>query len=324
MPRFGTIIQKIQRSQPDHHVFFLAENTILRNDREMNLKEGDLETIKESFGVQWSMDIDAQYFTPGRRNRTYISNIPLFIRDGDSILDEELVDASYLTDKFAHPAHLCCDIQKTDRMVVKVPCFLASKSRIDTPTMAVVKLSEDDKGENFIEKRYLNLKEREIVMGFPIGYVEAAGTFRSQIVVTLYSDSHVTLTVFPRHCTVKDLFDNLLQHGYGNTLQSETYWKVGLQEKYHLFGGLPARLYPSNYQLFAKLQPPQVNTVNDFFDQEQYGKRLIGNAFSVPVIEIILRELKTKFPARKYDDYTYQYVWQAKRVAVKHEDEMQA
>ena len=32
MPRFGTLIQKIQRSQPGHHVFFLAENTILRND----------------------------------------------------------------------------------------------------------------------------------------------------------------------------------------------------------------------------------------------------------------------------------------------------
>ena len=98
----------------------------------MNLEEGDLETIKESFGVQWSMDIDAQYFTPGRRNRTYISNITLFIRDGDSILDEELVDASYLTDKFAHPAHLCCDIQKTDRIVVKEPCFIGQKnSRID-------------------------------------------------------------------------------------------------------------------------------------------------------------------------------------------------
>ena len=116
----------------------------------------------------------------------------------------------------------------------------------------------------------------------------------------------------------------MLQHGYGNTLQSEKYWKEGLPEKYHLFGGLPARFDSYNYQLFAKLQPPQVKTVNDFFDQEQYGKRLIGNAFSVPVIEIILRELKTKFPARKYDDYTYQYVWQAKRVAVKHEDEMQA
>ena len=98
----------------------------------MNLEEGDLETIKESFGVQWSMDIDAQYFTPGRRNRTYISNITLFIRDGDSILDEVLLDASYLTDKFAHSAHLCCDIQKTDRIVVKEPCFIGQKnSRID-------------------------------------------------------------------------------------------------------------------------------------------------------------------------------------------------
>ena len=175
MPRFGTLIQKIQRSQPDHHVFFLAENTILRNGREMNLEEGDLETIKESFGVQWSIDIDAQFFTPGRRNRTYISNIPLFIRDGDCILDEELD----LTDGFAQPGHLCCDFQKTKRMIVKVPCFLASKSRIDSDTMAVVKMSEYSNGKTYLEKRYFNLKERETVMGFPIGYVEAAGMFRS-------------------------------------------------------------------------------------------------------------------------------------------------
>ena len=37
------------------------------------------------------MNVDALYFTPGRRNRTYISNIPLVTKADDYIRDEELV-----------------------------------------------------------------------------------------------------------------------------------------------------------------------------------------------------------------------------------------
>jgi C-5 cytosine-specific DNA methylase len=178
MPRFGTLIQKIQRIQPNHHVFFLAENTILRNDKELNLEEGDLECIKESFGVQWVMDVDASYFTPGRRNRTYISNIPLLTKTDDYILDEELVDSPYLTDDFVHCAHYMCDHMKVPRIPEKVACLLASKSRIDKhPTMSVVKTSKGDDGMEYKEHRPLNIKEREAVMGFPVGYVEDAGTF---------------------------------------------------------------------------------------------------------------------------------------------------
>lgn len=123
--------------------------------------------------------------------------------------------------------------------------------------------------------------------------------------------------------TVKDLFENLQQKGYGNTrlAEYEPYWKESLPQKYHLFGGLPVRFYSSDYVLCAKLRPPKVNTVNDFFEQEQYGKRLIGNAFSVPVVEILLRQLQTKFSKREYKDYTYNYVWRTSRVRVKHEDE---
>ena len=178
MPRFGTLIQRIQRSQHSHHVFFLAENTILRNDREENLKDGDLECIKESFGVEWSMDVDAASFTPGRRNRTYFSNIPLYTKPDDYILDEELVDCPYLTDVFVHCVHFACDHMNEPRIPVKVPCLLACKSRIDAhPPMTVVKESTGNDGKQYIECRPFNVKERERVMGFPSGYVEEAGTF---------------------------------------------------------------------------------------------------------------------------------------------------
>lgn len=177
MPRFGTLIQKIQRHQPDHHVFFLAENTILSNDIELNLEDGDLESIKESFGVQWAMNVDASCFTPGRRNRTYISNIPLLTKADDYILDEELVDSPYLTDDFVHCVHFLCDHLKVPRIPVKVACLLASKGRIDAhPTMTVVKTNIGNDNKEYIERRPFNIKERESVMGFPVGYVEDAGT----------------------------------------------------------------------------------------------------------------------------------------------------
>lgn len=115
----------------------------------------------------------------------------------------------------------------------------------------------------------------------------------------------------------------MVEKGYGNTILAhyETNWKNGLPEKYHIFGGLPVRFYSSDYSIRAKLQPPRVNTVNDFYDHEQYGKRLIGNAFSVPVVEILLRELQNKFPKREYNDYSYTYVWRTSRVRIKGEDD---
>lgn len=124
---------------------------------------------------------------------------------------------------------------------------------------------------------------------------------------------------------VQELFQILVEKGYGNTILAdfETYWKKGLPEKYHIFGGLPVRFYSSSpdYSIGIKLKPPKVNTADDFFDHEQYGKRLIGNAFSVPTVEILLRELQKKFPKREYNDYTYSYVWRTSRVRIKREED---
>jgi hypothetical protein len=96
-------------------------------------------------------------------------------------------------------------------------------------------------------------------------------------------------------------------------LKYETFWKEDLPQKYHIFGGLPVQFDSSNMCVYAKLQPPKVNTSSVFLEEQQYGKRLIGNAFSVPVVEILLRPLQTKFLKREYSDYTYNYVWQEEK-----------
>ncbi len=49
-----------------------------------------------------------------------------------------------------------------------------------------------------------------------------------------------------------------------------------------------------------------------FFNKEEYAKRLIGNAFSVPVIDILLRELQSKFERRVYMNYAYEFAWKPK------------
>jgi hypothetical protein len=50
----------------------------------------------------------------------------------------------------------------------------------------------------------------------------------------------------------------------------------------------------------------------DLLKEEQYAKHLIGNAFSVPVIDFLLRSLQCKFANKKYINYDYQFAWQPK------------
>jgi hypothetical protein len=83
MLRFGRLVRKIGKqyrvltSIPRKYpVFFMAENTVLRNSGHVSLAEGDLETIKAAFGTNWELTFDSKDVSPCRRKRTYISNIP--------------------------------------------------------------------------------------------------------------------------------------------------------------------------------------------------------------------------------------------------------
>jgi hypothetical protein len=119
---------------------------------------------------------------------------------------------------------------------------------------------------------------------------------------------------------VRVLFEDLIYKGYARTNLSLTdrYWKDDLPEKYHLFGGRPVRFYHENFCVCVKLCLPDNSHV--FFKQEEYGKRLIGNAFSIPVVEILLRELSTKFAQQNYTNYKYPYKWSVSEVEVNQED----
>jgi hypothetical protein len=162
MLRFGKMVTRIRgqhrviTSLPRKYpVFFMAENTALRNSRHVSLAEGDLENIKAAFGTDWELTIDAKDFAPCRRKRTYISNIPF----------ELLSETDYCCDA---PSTSCLGDYKLaasiidPEMVAKAHCFMASTSRIDDDRMFVFK-QEGSK----IFGRTISVEEREVSVDIP-------------------------------------------------------------------------------------------------------------------------------------------------------------
>lgn len=166
MLRFGHLIKAIQRhqDQKDHHVFFMAENVVIDNDRDKPWVEGTLERIKDAFAIDWSIVLDALYFSPVRRKRTFLSNIPLSTKISDYF--EEGVSTSCLREGYRHLANI-----KRPRMIVKANCFMASISRVNDDRMIVLKPTR----ENEYTQRCINTEEREDMMGYPKDYVKTPG-----------------------------------------------------------------------------------------------------------------------------------------------------
>lgn len=47
-----------------------------------------------------------------------------------------------------------------------------------------------------------------------------------------------------------------------------------------------------------------------YYDCEDYCKRLLGNTYSIPVVEHLLRPLKLLFLEREYNGAMYKFVWE--------------
>ena len=61
---------------------------------------------------------------------------------------------------------------------------------------------------------------------------------------------------------------------------------------------------------FHYLFPLRITTNQpSYYNDDGYAKRLIGNAFSVATVDILLRSLQGKFPQRVYPNYTYPFFW---------------
>jgi hypothetical protein len=57
-----------------------------------------------------------------------------------------------------------------------------------------------------------------------------------------------------------------------------------------------------------------------FYTADQYAKRLVGNAYSIPVVDIILRKLQGMFASKRYEGYTYAFEWKESGPEINNED----
>lgn len=158
----------------------------------------------------------------------------------------------------------------------KANTFLASKGRIDDSRML-------KKNRNTREKGYLSVLERERMLGFPEGYVERA---------------------------VGHLYEALLENAYSKTNPEEKAWRESLDSKFSCFSGEPVKFRAGPYEIKLQMSPPLVNQQRDFFTDEEYAKHLLGNSFSIPVVEFLLSKLKDLFGHRKYEGFEYKYCWE--------------
>jgi C-5 cytosine-specific DNA methylase len=191
MLRFGKLIQDIQKYQrqnvePAHRVFFMAENVKLDNDRGQELEAGNLEQIKKAFGDCWSVDIDAWLFSPGGRNRTYITNFPIFTEQRDYYVDQEA---------------LSCFSVNVIPCALRTNCFMASKCRLDDNRMMVTELVKQNEKNCKVLKRSISTEERERIMGFPSQYVEQAGVYIVVCLCICFVSLFVSLPLITHFCS---------------------------------------------------------------------------------------------------------------------------
>jgi hypothetical protein len=169
MVRFGELISRMQslESQQGRRIHFLAENSVLYNTMTKEYVEGDRTVICKAFGIDWDpIEVDAKDFSPTRRNRHFLTNIPVEI---DNLDGSSLSGSPFLEDGYKLAAHLV-----QEEMIAKAQCFMASPSSIDDDRMLVFKDNDD---KRTVTVRHINVLEREIMMGFPKGYTEEAGKF---------------------------------------------------------------------------------------------------------------------------------------------------
>ena len=301
MLRVGNLLKCIQQHerQKGVHVHFLIENVRIHQQKEVPFEKTDLIQIEKHFGVTWHVELDALYFSPCRRLRYFFTNIPLDGYDFGLVCaeDDHFNPQTCLTSDGYHLAsHFYAPAAQT-----KVNTFMACKSRLDDPRMELFQKT-DKKGFRF---RTLTALERSDLMGYPEDYFSPVDTlFR----------------------TLLEVFMNPCHQAGENGEDDRFHWRNTLDQKFLCFQGA----YNGNrdsynlkmdheYCLHLEMAPPGKSDAtgkpNSLYDCEKYKKRLIGNAFSIPVLEHLLKPLCTLFASKKYRGYNYKYKWQQSKIA---------
>jgi len=149
--------------------------------------------------------------------------------------------------------------------------------------MLKVKLTDNG---NF-QRGFYSVSDREKMMGFPVGYVENV---------------------------VKKIFNTVEK-----AMHSEYWWIETFpfdQEDVENLSGLGFK-YESSLEDNSpvpkiKIAGREVGSNGEvlyYFNCDEYSKHLIGNAFSIPVVEHLLTPLKKVFESCEYDNANYHFAW---------------
>ena len=286
--RLGLMIRKMEKlaKEQGRQLYFLVENVVTNGD--------DSAKLEEAYGVP-PIHVNAKNYSPTRRYRAFYTNLPL----SEENEQEQDVISKYsgakgcLQDDYVLKGELNGG---PDYLGGKALTFMASPGRFDHSRMKVVKYSTNGEAVH----RLMNVVERSRMMG--------------------YHDAYVTEPL--RH-----IFKTLLGPLRGGRAGGHN-WPTDLQTDYHCFSGLhhkfdgndylkiaapPSGLHYKEEAVKGKKGKRKIQMAVDApvcFDEEEYGYHLIGNAYSVPVVEMLLRPLKKVYMAGdQYSGYQYQYYW---------------
>mmetsp|Transcript_2588 Transcript_2588/g.4979 ORF Transcript_2588/g.4979 Transcript_2588/m.4979 type:complete len:491 (-) Transcript_2588:471-1943(-) len=276
MLQFARLIKTIREHefQNNRHLFYLCEN--------VELRDNDAIVCDQEFGVS-PFIIDAKSYSPCKRKRSYYTNIPYEGKD-EECLDAESCVKSILEDDWMHPADAYDSFNSVNQpFIYKANTFLASSSRLDDIRMLKVKLTDNG---NF-QRGFYSVSDREKMMGFPVGYVENV---------------------------VKKIFNTVEK-----AMHSEYWWIETFpfdQEDVENLSGLGFK-YESSLEDNSpvpkiKIAGREVGSNGEvlyYFNCDEYSKHLIGNAFSIPVVEHLLTPLKKVFESCEYDNANYHFAW---------------
>jgi len=182
---------------------------------------------------------------------------------------------------------------QVQRSTVKANALLASASRIDDDRMLKCKKLD---GSGSPRSRYLvetySVADREVMMGLPRGYVELP---------------------------IKKLYDELTNGAFllPETNPGKTYRDFLPTGLWHLRKKCRFKFKPcTDAPLFQILisSPLEGKADLDYYSRDQYAKRLIGNGWSLPVVEHIMEPLRDLYRDKKMLKpcgyrWTYSYRW---------------
>lgn len=174
---------------------------------------------------------------------------------------------------------------------VKANAFLASLSRIDDSRMIRCKLEKGQNAKHHISS--YSVSERERMMGLATGYVSEP---------------------------VKRLFNELTEDAFyrpESSADGKTYRHFLRRDFWHFRKKCHFKFHHSTQPPFffqlSISSPQEAKSKPSFYLKDQYCKHLIGNGWSIPVVEhllLSLRDLFDKDALKTYNRYNEKHPWE--------------